>query len=360
SPFDPTAFIRLVRGHESFVLTTHVNPDGDALGSEIGFAEWLLSLGKNVRVINHSPTPYNYLFLDQPNPIVEQFDSAKHSEVLENAEIIFVLDVNDPNRTRSLEPFLQDTPSGSSLQGSTPAVPRRGQGVVAVIDHHLNAKSFANDYFLDTDACSTGELIVRLIEAARPILGGTVTPKAATALYVAIMTDTGSFRFPRTTAAIFRMCADLLELGADPVKTYHEVYNTSPPGRLLLIRDALNSLEYHYDNRMALQCILQSDLRAAGAEEEDVDGLVQLPFQVKGIVLSVFLLELKEGWKVSTRSKDDVSAADFAKMFGGNGHFNAAGARVRESRTLEEMKRLIVDNAGKVLAEAGVLTPQAA
>jgi len=350
SPFDPSAFIGLIQGHESFVLTTHVNPDGDALGSEIGFAEWLLSLGKNVRIINHSPTPYNYLFLDQPNPIIEQFDPARHADVLQNAELIFVLDVNDPNRTRSLEPFLADTPS----------LRRRGQGVVAVIDHHLNAKSFANDYFLDTDACSTGELIVRLIEAAQPVLGGTISPKAATALYVALMTDTGSFRFPRTTAAIFRMCADLLELGADPVRTYNEVYNTSPPGRLLLIRDALTSLEYHYDNRMALQCIMQSDLRAASAEEEDVDGLVQLPFQVKGIVLSVFLLELKEGWKISTRSKDDVSAADFAKMFGGNGHFHAAGARVNETHTLEEMKRMIVDNAGKILAEVRVLSPQAA
>jgi bifunctional oligoribonuclease and PAP phosphatase NrnA len=343
SPFDPSAFIGLVRGHESFVLTTHVNPDGDALGSEIGFAEWLLSLGKTVRVINHSPTPYNYLFLDEPHPILEQFDAAKHTDILEQAEIIFVLDVNDADRTRSMEPFL--------LKFKNP---------IAIIDHHLNPKSFATDYFIDTDACSTGELIVRLIEAAKPVLGGTITPKAATALYVAIMTDTGSFRFPRTTAAIFRMCADLLELGADPVRTYNEVYNTSPAGRLLLIRDALNSLEYHYDNRMALQRIMQSDLRAAGAEEEDVDGLVQLPFQVKGIVLSVFLLELKEGWKISTRSKDEVSAASFAQSFGGNGHFHAAGARVKEAHTLEEIKRMIVENAGKILAEADVLTPQAA
>jgi len=350
TPFDPSDFIDLVRGHESFVLTTHVNPDGDALGSEIGFAEWLLSLGKSVQVINHSPTPYNYLFLDQPNSIVEQFDAARHAEVLQNAEIIFVLDVNDPNRTRSLESFLADTTT----------MKRQGNGKIAVIDHHLNAKPFATNYFIDTDACSTGELIVRLIEAARPILGGTITRKAAAALYVAIMTDTGSFRFPRTTAAVFRMCADLLEWGADPVKTYNEVYNTSPPGRLELIRDALNSLEFHYDGHMAFQCILQSQLRAASAIEEDVDGLVQLPFQVKGIVLSVFLLELKEGWKVSTRSKDNVSAASFAQSFGGNGHFHAAGARIKESRTLEEMKRIIVENAGTVLAEAGVLLPRAA
>ncbi len=341
--FNTSEFIALVRSHQSFVLTTHVNPDGDALGAEIGLAEWLLSIGKDVHVINHSPTPYNYLFLDQPEPIIEQFEAPRHSEILSSAEIILVLDVNDPERTRSISPFVQ-------------AVKKE----IAVIDHHLNPKEFASHYFIDMDACSTGELIMRLIQAAQPVLGGIISEKGATALYVAIMTDTGSFRFPRTTAAVFRMCADLLELGADPVRTYHEVYNTSPPGRLQLIRDSLSSLEYHYDGRMAFQRILQSDLHAADAMEEDVDGLVQLPFQVKGIVLSVFLLELEQGWKVSTRSKDNVSAADFAKMFGGNGHFNAAGARVREERSLDEMKRHIVENAGIILARAGVLMPQAA
>ena len=340
--FDPTKFIALVRGHESFVLTTHVNPDGDALGSEIGFAEWLISLGKNVRVLNHSPTPYNYKFLDEPNPIIEQFDTERHAGIIGQADIIFVLDVNDAERTRSMDPYI------------------RSAKEVAVIDHHLNPKPFASHYLIDTDACSTGELIMRLIAEARPVLGGEISAKGATGLYVAIMTDTGSFRFPRTTAAIFRMCAELLELGADPVRTYNEVYNTSPPGRLELIRDALNSLEYHYDARMAFQSILQSDLRNANAMEEDVDGLVQLPFQVKGVVLSVFLLELEHGWKVSTRSKDNVSAAHFAQMFGGNGHFHAAGARVKESLSLEDMKRMIVENAGTILSEAGVLMPQAA
>src|SRR5690348_13730260 len=245
--FSIDEFISVVKNNSSFVLTTHVNPDGDALGSEIGLAEWLLSLGKNVRVINHSPTPYNYRFLDEPNPTIEQFDAARHAEVLQKAEIIFVLDVNDAERTRSMEPYV-----------------RTGREV-AVIDHHLNPKAFASHYLIDIDACSTGELIMRLLTEARPILGGEISAKGATGLYVAIMTDTGSFRFPRTTAAIFRMCAELLELGADPVRTYHEVYNTSPPGRLELIRDALNSLEYHYDARMAFQRILQSDLRNANA-----------------------------------------------------------------------------------------------
>jgi phosphoesterase RecJ-like protein len=330
---ESVSFLDAVRTHESFVITTHVNPDGDALGSEIGLAEWLLSLGKQVRVLNHSETPHNYLFLDAATPIIEQFDAERHAEAIAKADFIFVLDVNDAERTRSLGPLL--------MAAKQP---------IMVIDHHLNPKEFATTYLIDTEATSTGELIVRLIEEARPVLGGTITPKAAMALYVAIMTDTGSFRFPRTDSRTFCMCADLIDLGADPIRAYDEVFNTSPPSRLLLMRESLNSLEYHHESQMALQCIMQSQLTLAGADVEDVDGFVQMPFQVGGIVLSVFLLELKDGWKISTRSKGDVSAAAFAQTFGGNGHFNAAGARVKETWTLEEMKRKIVENAGRVLA----------
>jgi bifunctional oligoribonuclease and PAP phosphatase NrnA len=340
---DVANFVNIIREHNSFVLTTHVNPDGDALGSEVGLAEWLLSIGKEVHVINHSPTPYNYHFLDTGRPILQQFDEQKHAALIRNVDAILVLDVNDPDRVRSLGPFVTNAAQ-----------------YVGVIDHHLNPKPFAKDYFIDTDASSTGELIMRLVTEAMPELGGSISQKAATALYVAIMTDSGSFRFPRTDADLLRMCAHLLDLGADPVQSYNEVYNTSPAGRLLLLRDALNSLEYHYDSRMAFQCITQANLVSAGAEEEDVDGFVQMPFQVRGIVFSVFLLELKEGWKISTRSKDPVSAALFAQQFGGNGHFNAAGARVHGEISYKEIHKRIVDNAAKILDHAGLLKVQAA
>ena len=338
----------LIRDNQSFVITSHVNPDGDALGSEIGFAEWLRSIGKKVRVINHSPTPYNYEFLEKPNPVVEQFDAAIHPDVIYAADVVFVLDVNDAERVRSLGRYLS---RGAAVPKGEP-IPDPTTKPIIVIDHHLNPKEFAKEYFIDTDATSTGELIVRLIRQAQPTLGGTISQQAAQALYVAIMTDTGSFKFPRTDSGTFRMCADLLDLGADPVRTYDEVFNTSPPGRLLLLRECLNSLEYHFDSRMAFQVIMQSQLATAGAAEEDVDGFVQMPFQVRGIVLSVFLLELKEGWKLSTRSKGDVSAAAFAQTFGGNGHFNAAGARVHVKHDFTEMKRQILANAAQVLADA--------
>jgi phosphoesterase RecJ-like protein len=330
--FDTKRFIELIRGAKHIALTTHVNPDGDALGAEVGLAEWLLSIGKSVSVINHSPIPYNYTFLDEIQPIIEQFDEAKHDAILKSADLILVLDVNDPARVRSLEPYVSQSASH-----------------VAVIDHHLEPKKFAHDYFVDTDACSTGEMIYKLIEASKPALGGAISKKGATALYVAIMTDTGSFRFPRTDSEVFRICADLIDLGADPVYCYDETYNTSPATRLLLIREALNSLNYYYDNRMALQTLTQEQLKKVGAMEEDVDGFVQMPFQVKGIVLSALLLQLKEGWKLSVRSKGEVSAAQVAQAFGGNGHFHAAGARIHEAHEVEEMKNLVIAQGALVL-----------
>src|SRR4051812_18520701 len=105
---DVATFANIIREHDSFVLTTHVNPDGDALGSEIGLAEWLLSIGKEVHVINHSPTPYNYTFLDSERPIIQQFDEAKHAELIRSTDAILVLDVNDPDRVRSLGPFVSN------------------------------------------------------------------------------------------------------------------------------------------------------------------------------------------------------------------------------------------------------------
>jgi phosphoesterase RecJ-like protein len=336
TPFDFASLESFIRDHTSFVIVTHVNPDGDALGSEIGLAEWLISLGKTVRVINHSPTPYNYHFLDEPAPIVEQFDEARHDAVLRESDAIFLLDVNDTDRARSV---------GKYLIGGKPPV--------AVIDHHLEPKQFASFYIVDTDATSTGEMIYRIIRELRPRMGGSLSAKGAMALYVAIITDTGSFRFPRTDSEVLRMCADLLDAGADPVKAYEMVYNQSPASRLLLMRDCLNSLQYHHDSRMALQFVLQSQLKEIGAQEEDVDGFVQMPFQVRGIALSVFLLELKEGWKVSVRSKSTVSAASIAQKFGGNGHFHAAGARVHGTMALQDMLKALVSE-GKLALDASV------
>jgi bifunctional oligoribonuclease and PAP phosphatase NrnA len=325
--FSIDEFVSVVKNNSSFILTTHVNPDGDALGSEIGLAEWLTSLGKHVRVLNHSKTPENYYFLDPENSIVEVYEESKHKDVIDSADVLMLLDTNDPERSRSLEGYFSTHKNK------------------VLIDHHLYPKTFADHEFLDTNATSTGEMIFRLVTAAQKSLGGVISAKAAQALYAAIMTDTGSFRFPRTVSDTFRMSAELIDLGADPVYIYDRIYNTSKSSRVLLIGRCLSSLRFHYDDKVAIQYILQKDLAECNAIEEEVDGFVQFPLQVESVVFSVFLLELKSGWKISFRSKGVYSAAGFAQQFGGNGHFNAAGARVAEKLTLQEMLDKLVATA---------------
>ena len=318
--FNPARFIEIVRSNNSFVLTTHIKPDCDAIGSEIGLAEWLISLGKSVKVYNHSETPSNYLFLDTGHPLVEQFNKEKHEEEIHKADALFLVDTNDPNRSKSLEPYFSTHKNK------------------VLIDHHLEPVDFADFRFIDTEATSTGEMMYRLITAAQKDLGGSISPKGAQALYTAIMTDTGSFRFPRTDSDIFRICAGLIDLGADPVVAYDKTYNQAKPSRLKLIGRTLDSLGFYFDNRLALQVITQHDLQEASADAEEVDGFVQLPLQIDTVVFSIFVLELKEGWKMSFRSKGNYSAQEVSTGFGGNGHFHAAGARVYENITWENLR----------------------
>jgi phosphoesterase RecJ-like protein len=331
--FQPADFVKLVATANSFALTTHINPDGDALGSEIGLAEWLMGIGKTVGVYNHSPIPDNYTFLDEERPIIQNYSAEKHKEDILNADVLIMMDTNDPARTKSLADLF----------------PLHKYPVL--IDHHLEPKDFAILRFIDTEATSTGEMIYRLVTEAQKELGGKISPKAAQGLYTAIMTDTGSFRFPRTDSDIFRACADLIDLGADPVKTYDETYNSAKPSRVKLIGKCLSSLQFFFDDRLATQVIMQSDLKESGAIEEEVDGFVQFPLQVDTVEFSIFILELRQGWKMSFRSKGNKSAAEVAKQFGGNGHFNAAGARVYEEIKFADLHKRVLDAVAQELAK---------
>ncbi|MEI8135439.1 MAG: bifunctional oligoribonuclease/PAP phosphatase NrnA [bacterium] len=331
--FNTDKFITLIKGLKKIVLTTHLNHDGDSLGSQIGFAEWLLSIGKEVRAINHSPIPMNYRFLDSERPITEVFDAKRHEAVINLADAFFLLDTNDVHRTKSLAPYLESHKN------------------VILIDHHLEPKIKANESYIDTEATSTSEMIYRLIQSAQHGLGGALSKKGAQALYVGIMTDTGNFRFPRTDAKTFRIAADLIDLGADPVKTYDETYNSSRTSRVLLIGRCLSSLQFSFGDRLATQVIYQKDLSETGSIEEEVDGFVQFPLQVATTEFSIFILELHEGWKVSFRSKGLRSAADVARHFGGNGHFHAAGARIYRKISYDELQKEISDAVLEQLAD---------
>lgn len=312
----------------SFVLTTHVNPDGDGLGSEVALGEWLAGHGKQVSILNYSPTPDFYLFLD-PHKRIKHFNAAEDSATIATADVIVVMDTNHTDRLRAMQQPVEAS-----------------RAVKICIDHHLDPQPFAQHYVLDDDATSTGEITYRLLVHLN---GMNLSPLIAQALYCAIMTDTGSFRFPRVDAETHRIVAHLIECGADPVEIYHNVYEQWSPGRIQLLGDALASLQTAYGGKLAHITITQRDLERTGTTEVDTDNFTVHPMSVSGVVAGIFFLELKDGVKISFRSKGDIPINELAKEFGGNGHKNAAGARLYNC-TLAETKARVVQAAAKYVS----------
>jgi phosphoesterase RecJ-like protein len=319
---------RILQQYNSFVLTTHVNPDGDGLGSEVALAEWLAARGKQVHILNHSATPDFYLWLD-PHGRITKFNPERDAAALENADVIIVMDANHTDRLRSMEPHVLTS-----------------SAIKICIDHHLEPQPFAQHYVIDADATSTGELIYRLLTL---LDGGRFSPLIASALYCAIMTDTGSFRFPRVDPDTFRQCAHLIECGADPVAIYHQVYEQWSAGRVQLLGDALASLKTEYGGKLAHITITQQNLAQTETTEVDTDNFTIYPMNVAGVVAGILFLELPDGVKMSFRSKGDIPINELAKEFGGNGHKNAAGARLHNV-SLEETRRNVVQAAIKYIS----------
>jgi len=317
---------------ERFVLTTHVNPDGDGLGSELALGRLLRKLGKEARILNHSETPAHYEFLDPDHDIVH-FDPERDERYLFQADAIIVVDTNQPGRLRSMQPGVE-----------------KSKAVKIIIDHHLDANSFADHYVVDEDATSTGEIIYRLAATFDP---GLMDSTIAGALYTAIMTDTGSFRFPRTDPEIHAIVMKLIEAGADPVAIYSAVYENWSAGRMKLLGQALAGMETWYDGKVACMVCTQNMFKETGTTEVETDNFTNYPMSVKGVVVGIVINELHNGTKISFRSKGDIPVNRLAKEFDGGGHKNAAGARLYNvsldetiTRVREKVGNYVKDEVG--------------
>ncbi len=319
--------VQLIRSHGEFVLTTHVNPDGDGLGSELALARTLEKMGKHVTILNHSETPDNYKFLDKNRKII-RFVPEAHTTILQQAEVIFVVDTNQPNRLRSMEPFV--------LQS---------MAVKVVIDHHLDASDFAQHYLIDENATSTGEIIFRLLTA---LDGKPFEKEIADALYTAIMTDTGSFRYPRTDPETHTIVATLLQCGTDPTEIYSNVYENWTPGRLRLLGEALDSLKTEYGGKLAIMICTRKMFQQTGTSEVETDNFTTYPMSVQGVLVGILINELENGVKISFRSKGEIPINELAKEFEGGGHKNAAGARLHDVSLTDAIKS-VIERAEKYL-----------
>jgi bifunctional oligoribonuclease and PAP phosphatase NrnA len=322
------ALEHLLVSKRRFVISTHVNPDGDGIGSEVALAGWLTDRGSEVTIVNHSETPAVYDFLD-PARQIRVYDTARDDEAIARAEVIVLLDMNQPDRLRSMERAVMASPATR-----------------VCIDHHLEPSPFAHHYLVDEEATSTGEILFRLLTTIDP---SSLTPPIATALYCAVMTDTGSFRYPRVDADTHAMVARMIAAGADPVTTYSSVYERWSNGRIHLLGETLAELGTLAEGRLAHVSITRDMLERTGTNEEDTDNFTTYPMSVQGVVIGILFLELPDGVKISFRSRGDIPVNHLAREFGGNGHKNAAGAHVHGEQ-LRALKSRVLESALKYIS----------
>lgn len=318
-----------IKSNNNFVITTHVNPDGDAIGSELALARYLYSLGKSVKIINHSPTPDYLHFMINSKDEVLEFNQELHSDFIKNADSIFVLDLNHLNRTKSLEPFI-----------------RKSNASIICIDHHEYPEDFGKLGWIDTSSSSTGELIYNLVKYTH----SQIDYNLAVPLYVAIMTDTGSFKYERTTANLHRVTAELLDAGVIPKIIHQEIFEQGSANRIQLLGRAFNSLVIDGDGKLAYMVITSKDLIETNATEEDVEGFVNYTLSIKGVEVGIFFFELDKGFKMSFRSATTVPVNKLAAEFNGGGHFFAAGARL-ENENMETTIPKIVKTTNEYLQQ---------
>lgn len=299
----------LVESARRLVLTTHVQPDADGIGSEVAFARWLRHEGKDVAIVNPNPTPRRFRFLEHVAP-VESFEPARFDELLAAADLLVVLDISVPDRLGPLAPFV-----------------RRRSPPTMIIDHHADPARIQGVDVRDTAAAATGEIVYRMLTA----WDAEIDAPIATALYAAIAYDTGGFRYGNTRASSHEIAAELLRRGADIGTVRRQLFESYSESRTRLLARALSTYERSASGRVAWVALSRATMEAVGADPEDVDGVAEALRSIEGVEVAIVAREIHEGaTKISFRSRgeDDVNA--FALRFGGGGHRNAAGAYVEK------------------------------
>jgi phosphoesterase RecJ-like protein len=322
-----TSIINALTENYRFVISSHLNPDCDALGSELALAHLLLKQGKEVAILNTDPLPPVYQFLD-PENLIQTFSENKHLDIISQADVIIVVDVS----------------GGWKRLGRLGDALSQIQATTICIDHHPNGEPFTEMSFIDTEAAATGELIFDLITAMQE----EITPSIAEALYAAIITDTGNFRFSKTSARTHLIAATLLECGVDFVGIYNLLYEQYPLSRLQLKGHVLQKINLTADGQIAYAGLSLEELEAFNCSPSGLDGFSSLAQQIKGVKISIFLIELSRGRvKISLRSNGEVPVNELAARFGGGGHIPAAGATIQGN--LNEVMEKVIIEAKKLL-----------
>lgn len=305
--------IDIINQNRTFLITAHERPDGDALGSELALYHMLRARGKTATVYNQDRTPGHYRFLPGTAAIVDELPAT------EGFDVAFILDCSELERV-----------------GREADQIRKIRQMIN-IDHHVSNGGFCQVALLDAGASSTGELIYRLAEAmAMPL-----SPEMATNLYAALLTDTGGFCYGNTSRDCLLIAGRLVEAGARPQWISENIYESTPLAKIRLLAEVLKTLALDLDGRAGSMVVLQETLARTGALSEHTDGFEDLPRTILGVEVSILFSELEADYfKLSIRSKGSFDVERVARKFGGGGHVNAAGCRIRGK--LSTVKRLVL------------------
>jgi phosphoesterase RecJ-like protein len=313
------------------LVTTHIRPDGDALGSTAAMVAGLQAKGirATVLLLSHLPSKYAFIYRELG---VDYFDveagwPADFS--MQAFDTLLVIDTG----TWSQLPGLKE-----KLIGFT--------GKKLVVDHHLTQEDWADEKLVVTSAAAAGEIVAQLLEEWHV----QITSPIAKALYLAIVADTGWFQFSNTTPRTLRLAAKLMEAGVDTDQLYQLLYQSERHPRVVLQAHAQRSLKLYCDNRLAVMQISKADFLEADARSGDTEALINVPLQILTVQVSILLTEAPEGGpiRVSLRSKGQVDVSKFAQQFGGGGHARAAGLKV--DGTLAGAYETVVAAMSRVLA----------
>lgn len=302
-----------------FLIACHENPEGDAIGSELALALALRKAGKTATVLNSDPVPDNLLFLPGADSVRSEEDGSRY-------EVAVIVDCGSLERTGRVGSELRKCP------------------LTVNIDHHVTNGRHGDHCLIDPEAAATGVLIYRILSA----LEIPFDEQIAVNLFVAILTDTGSFRYSNANPEAFDVAGEMVRRGVDPWSVAEQVFETQPRERISLLGRVLASLEFDGDGRIAAITTMRKDLDEFRSRKDSLEGFINYPRSIAGVEIAVAFREEGDGtYRVSLRSKGKVDVARIATGFGGGGHRSASGCSVHG--TLPDVKRRVFEALRKAL-----------
>jgi phosphoesterase RecJ-like protein len=293
----------IIRNSEHILIATHIDPDGDAIGTQLAFGEYLKALGKKYIMVRDSDIPDKYKFLPGINNI-RQVSEIKETLQFDTA---LILECPTLERLGEAKRFIS------------------GDVTLINIDHHQDSQPFGKINWIDTGASSVGEMAFEYFQE----MDAELSPDMAVQLYTAILTDTGRFRFSSTSPRTMHIAGILIAAGADPRHIFDNVYYNIRPEIMILRGKVLNTVEFHHNNQICVLTLTENMMKESGAETSDTEGLVDFTMFVEGVLAGILLKEISTNeTKISLRAKGNINVAEICRKFHGGGHVNAAGCKI--------------------------------